>query len=68
MQLDIRVPIGLMFAALGALLTLFGLITNSDAAIYRPSLGININLWWGMVMFAFGVVMLALAWRGRKPQ
>jgi hypothetical protein len=55
MGLDIRVPIGLLFAILGGLLTLYGLI--SDAAIYQRSLGINVNLWWGLVLLAFGVVM-----------
>ena len=62
MGLDIRLPMGLMFAILGLLLTLFGLF--ADSAIYRRSLGINVNLWWGLVMLAFGVIMLALGRRG----
>ncbi len=62
MGLDIRLPIGLMFALLGALLVVSGLI--ADAAVYRRSLGININLWWGLVMLAFGAVMLVLGRRG----
>lgn len=64
MGLDIRTPIGLMFLIFGALLTGFGL--TSDKAIYARSLGININLWWGLVMFAFGAVMFLLAWFGRS--
>lgn len=65
MNLDIRFPIGLMFAMVGAIIGVFGLL--SDPGIYKRSLGININLWWGLVMFAFGVVMLLLARRaGRK--
>ena len=63
MGLDIRVPIGLLFAVLGALLALYGLV--SDPAIYRRSLDININLWWGLVMLAFGIVM-TVAGRRRK--
>jgi hypothetical protein len=35
----------------------------SDPAIYARSLGINMNLWWGLVMVACGAVMLALARR-----
>ncbi|MEK6281922.1 MAG: hypothetical protein AABN95_16330 [Acidobacteriota bacterium] len=62
MGLDIRLPIGLMFSILGLLLTCFGLL--GDQTIYSRSLGINVNLWWGLVMLAFGVVMLALARRG----
>lgn len=36
----------------------FGLL--GDGAVYRRSLGININAWWGLVMLAFGTVMLFL--------
>jgi hypothetical protein len=63
MNFDLRLPIGLMFTLFGAMLTVFGLI--SDPAIYKRSLGININLNWGLVMLVFGVVMLVLAIRGR---
>ncbi len=66
MKLDLRLPIGLMFTIFGALLTLFGL--TSDQAIYARSLGINVNLWWGLVLLAFGLVMLALALRARGKQ
>jgi len=39
----------------------------SGNAIYERSLGINVNLWWGLVLLAFGPMMLALAVRaGRK--
>ena len=59
MNLDLRFPIGGMFTIVGALLTVFGLV--SDHAIYARSLGINVNLWWGLVLLAFGLVMLTLA-------
>lgn len=61
MGLDIRIPIGSLFTVLGALLTGYGLLSNP--AIYRRSLGIDINLWWGVVLLVFGLAMLALAWR-----
>ena len=64
MNLDLRLPIGLMFALFGVMLAGFGLL--SDAAIYQRSLGINVNLWWGLVLVVFGVVMLGLAMRGRR--
>ena len=63
MNLDLRLPIGLMFSAFGIMLTGYGFV--SDRAIYDRSLGINVNLWWGLVLLAFGLVMLGLAWRGR---
>ena len=64
MNLDLRLPIGLIFTIFGALLTLFGMA--SDDAIYARSLGINVNLWWGLVLLAFGLVMLAFALRAAK--
>jgi hypothetical protein len=51
-----------MFTIFGLLLVGFGLF--GDKAIYDRSLGININLYWGIVMLLFGVVMLALGRRG----
>jgi multisubunit Na+/H+ antiporter MnhG subunit len=62
--LDIRTPIGLMFAIIGALLVLYGLI--SDPSIYARSLGINVNLTWGAVLAIFGAVMLALGRRAPR--
>jgi len=59
MNLDLRFPIGGLFTIVGILLTAFGLV--SDHAIYAKSLGINVNLWWGLVLLAFGLVMLTLA-------
>jgi hypothetical protein len=65
MDLDVRLPIGLMFSIFGVLLAGFGLV--SDARIYAEhSLGINVNLGWGIVLLLFGMVMLALALRGRR--
>jgi hypothetical protein len=62
MGLDIRLPIGLMFAIIGLLLLGFGVVGNKE--IYQRSLGINVNLLWGALMVVVGVIMLALGWRG----
>jgi hypothetical protein len=59
MRLDIRIPIGGMFALLGLILTLYGAFTSGDP-MYARSLDVNINLWWGGVMLIFGVVMLVM--------
>jgi hypothetical protein len=61
MSLDLRLPIGLLFVLLGALLGLYGLV--SDPAIYAASLGVNVNLWWGAVMLVFGGAMFVPAVR-----
>ena len=66
MKFDLRFPIGLLFSFYGALLAIFGLC--SDAKVYERSLGININLWWGIVLLAFGLGMLVLALRGRAKK
>lgn len=66
MGLDIRWPIGLMFSLIGALLVICGLLTGSGAEMYKRSLGININLYWGLLLLVFGVTMLTLAWRGAQ--
>jgi uncharacterized membrane protein len=65
MGLDIRTPIGLMFSVFGIILTVYGL--GSDRGIYARSLGININLGWGLVLLVFGAVMLLLGMR-RRPR
>jgi hypothetical protein len=64
MGLDIRLPIGLMFSTLGVLLAGYGLV--GDKSVYAKSLGININLAWGTVLLAFGLVMLSLSLRSRR--
>lgn len=64
MGLDIRWPIGLMFTLIGLLLTGYGAILPAVSV----SLGININLVWGVVLLVFGGGMLAGAWRGSKSE
>jgi hypothetical protein len=64
MGLDIRLPIGGLFSILGVLLAGYGLV--SDRGIYERSLGINVNLWWGVALLVFGVVMVALGRRGNR--
>ncbi|MDP4282523.1 MAG: hypothetical protein Q8867_10300 [Bacteroidota bacterium] len=60
MGLDIKLPIGLMFSIFGIILTIFGLCTLNDTALYERSLGINVNLWSGIFMMIFGGIMLTL--------
>lgn len=65
-MVDIRIPIGLMFSIVGVLVTVFGIFTSSDAAMYEKSLGINVNLIMGVIMLVFGVVLLFFAFRKAK--
>jgi hypothetical protein len=66
MNFDLRLPIGLMFSLFGAMLVIFGGATSGKSMYSEHSLGININLVWGLVLLAFGVFMLVLTWRASK--
>ncbi len=65
MNLDLRIPMGLMFTLVGLILTLFGAGTNGSM-IYDRSLGINANLYWGLVLLVFGGTMYILGRRGQR--
>lgn len=64
MNFDLRFPIGLMFGFYGLVLVIYGIVTNGSE-VYQRSLGLNVNLIWGTVLFVFGLVMFVLA--ARKP-
>jgi len=67
MGLDIRVPLGLIFLIVGGIMSVFGMFSRGDAALYDKSMGVNLNLGWGLVMFVFGLVMF-LVGRRKKWQ
>jgi len=62
MGLDIRIPLGLIFLIVGGVMSVYGIVTR-HSAIYERSLGVNLNLGWGLVMFLFGVIMFAVGRR-----
>jgi hypothetical protein len=66
MNLDIRIPLGLMFSVLGLILAVYGVFSNP--AIYARSLGHNVNLIWGGFLLLFGAAMLALARRSASQR
>ena len=66
MDMDIRIPIGLLFAILGLILAAFGLYSMNDAELYARSLGSNINLWTGIAMVVFGGLMLSFTMNKKK--
>ena len=63
MTFDLRIPLGLMFAIFGLILLGVGLFGGAD--LTAISLGVNLNLWWGLVMAVFGLTMLLLAFGGK---
>ena len=62
MGLDIRLPLGLIFLAIGLIMTIYGLLTMGSP-IYAVSTGLNLNLIWGSVMLLFGATMTVLGRR-----
>lgn len=68
MQLDLRIPMGLMFTLVGVILVTLGAATYSQPAVYARSLGINVNLWWGLVLLVFGQVMFQTGRRSQERQ
>ena len=56
---------GMFFTLTGTILTAFGLHTRTNAGAYAKSLGIDVNLWWGLALLVFGVVLITLGRRGQ---
>jgi hypothetical protein len=56
---DLRIPSGLFFLILGAILVAIGVISNPHAALTD----VNVNLYTGIFMVAFGGIMLWLSRR-----
>jgi hypothetical protein len=66
MPFDLRLPIGLMFGLYGLILTGVGLFGGPQLMV--PTLGINMNLDWGLVLLVFALLMLASwKWGNRRP-
>lgn len=57
MPLDLRLPLGSLFAVLGAVLAAYGWLEGGTVQ------AINVNLVWGLVLGVFGAGVLALARR-----
>jgi NADH:ubiquinone oxidoreductase subunit 6 (subunit J) len=61
-RFDIRRIIGAVFVVYGAVLVVVGIVGSH--AVKTKAQGVNINLWTGLAMLAFGVLMFAWAvWR-----
>ncbi|HMC55237.1 MAG TPA: hypothetical protein VKH19_08715 [Gemmatimonadaceae bacterium] len=64
MRLDIRLPIGALFIVIGIMLVAYGMF--ADTSIYAKSLGLNVNLWWGLALLVFGGIFTFYGTR-RRP-
>ena len=63
--MDLRLPIGIIFTIYGFILMGYGIFTRASS-IYGKSLGINVNIYWGIILLIFGLVMYYFAKRGKK--
>jgi hypothetical protein len=61
-MLDLRLPAGLFFDAVGLILTVEGIFYPADRAPLTP---VNVDLYAGIVMLVFGTLLLVLARRGK---
>jgi hypothetical protein len=59
-MLDLRLPSGLFFVLTGAIVAAAGLFAPGDAAPLQQG---NVNLYSGLIMLAFGGILLGLAKR-----
>ena len=66
MGLDIRWPIGIIFTIYGVLLMIYSVVAYP--AIFVSSVGVNIDLWWGLAMLVFGIIMGFLAFRASRRE
>lgn len=60
--MDIRLPVGAIFAIYGVMLVIWGFASGDLEARHMIN-GINVNVWAGAGMFIFGATMLVLARR-----
>ena len=62
-MLDLRVPSGWFFTVLGLILLGMGLFAPDARAALSDA---NVNLYSGLGMLVFGLIMLFLAWRASR--
>ena len=71
-MLDLRYPMGMMFALVGAMLAIYGAFTNAsgtkEGGMYNVhSLGLNINLYWARPCWA-SACWCSASPAGRRPR
>jgi uncharacterized membrane protein len=62
-MLDLRIPIGSFFALVGVIVSVLGAASAETRAVLTDA---NVNLYCGLVMLVFGVLLLLLARRAAR--
>lgn len=65
-NIDARISVGMFFTLTGTILSAFGLSTRGNGDLYARSLGIDANLWWGLTLLTFGILLLAFGRVGQS--
>lgn len=62
-MLDVRIPMGILFVTLGALLFFYGMFFSEAVPFYTPNswFPLKLNMPVGAFMFVFGLITLTLA-------
>ncbi|HUI30812.1 MAG TPA: hypothetical protein VLX91_11385 [Candidatus Acidoferrales bacterium] len=63
---DLKIPLGYLLGFYGILLLLYGIFGPAD--IYRKSLYLNINLFWGILMIIVSGAFLLSVYLRKKNQ
>lgn len=58
-MLDLRLPIGLFFLVVGAILVLSGFLAHDTARV-----GLPVDLYWGIFLVVFGALMTIFGLKG----
>lgn len=66
MNLDLRLPVGILFVMLAVLLVGYGLATPRQGAVM--DFGFSVNLIWGALMGCFGLAMWAGALAAKRKK
>lgn len=61
--MDLRTPSGIFFAIIGLMVAATGILAPDARARMQD---VNVNLYSGLFMIAFGAFLLALAWRAAR--
>ncbi len=62
--LDIKIPLGGLLSFYGVALVLYGLLSGKE--VYARSMGINVNLIWGVIILAVGLALLLTVFAARR--
>ncbi|MBS1999948.1 MAG: hypothetical protein JST44_00490 [Cyanobacteria bacterium SZAS LIN-5] len=65
-MLDVRKPIGWLFTIYGVMLVVWGMVQPQITHIEGHDISFNLNLIWGALMLAFGILMIVLVYTDKS--